>query len=1156
VFLICLNLCQSLKAKSKVIESFDSFDQWTKIVGENAKLEISVSDGKNKNAFCLTYDLGPKKSYVVISKKFSLKLPQNYKFTFYLKGEGINNLEFKLIDDEGNTFWKKFENKKFSSKWEKVVVSNKDITYAWGPKVLDKISVVKKIEFGISGGETQQGTVWFDELELEESKETKKDILKPVSVSASSQELDLYPPENIFDGKMNTRWSSQFADNQWLEIDLGKTKKLSGMTIFWEAAYTKVYDVLVSQDKNFWKKVYTTQNGDGGRDEIFFPPQDVRFIKLNLYKRATSWGNSIYEIVLRPKEEELKLTATPSAKNTSIYNILDNDPETFWHSGNTKTAVVNLNFGKEQDVGGIFILWDKDFAKDYTIDYSFDGKNWQNVKTIKNGNGNWDKFYFEKLTTKYLRINCEKSATGNGFGIKDIEIKGGDESATPLRIYEIKAEESPAGFYPIWLSKKQIYWTIAGALEDEKEVLLSEFGDVEPDKGSFSIMPFLYIDNKVITRDDVTITHKLEDDYLPIPSVIWSNDKFNFEIKTLVYGKEDDSVAYVRYKLKNLTQDSISGKLYLTIRPFQVNPPWQYGGLATIKNLSYQDNVINVDDKKIFPITKPQNVGFVKSSDGDIVDYLNREPLSGLKNEVYDETGFASGVLEYKFFLSPQEEKNFYIAIPLHKNFPMIHYENFDLQFDEMLQQTKKVFEEIVNKTQFDIPKKDVLNTMKSNLLYLLINKDKEFLQPGSRNYQRAWMRDGALMCRALLNMGYTDGIKDFIDLFARNQFSNGKIPAVIDKNGVDPIDEYDSQGEFIYAILQYYYHTKDKSVLEKYLPNIKLALEFLVQLRNKRLSEEYRTGSIEKQVLYGILPESVSHEGYFNPPRHSYWDDFWALKGFKDAKTIAKILGKKDLVEWIQKEENALRESVKNSINLVMKHKNIDYLPGCAELGDFDPTSSAIAVAVCGETKHFPSEIVENTFKKYYEGKNLNLSGNYSPYEVRIIEAFVVMGQKEKANNLLKYLLNDRRPLEWNHFAEVVHGDYRLGQYIGDMPHTWIGAEYINSVRSMFVVEDEDMGDLLLCKGLTEDWFQENKKIEVKNLPTLWGKISYKVTKEENKIVINISGNISVPKEIIFFSPINLPIKKVEINNKIWKNFSSSAVRIQKVPSEIVVYY
>ena len=39
-------------------------------------------------------------------------------------------------------------------------------------------------------------------------------------------------------------------------------------------------------------------------------------------------------------------------------------------------------------------------------------------------------------------------------------------------------------------------------------------------------------------------------------------------------------------------------------------------------------------------------------------------------------------------------------------------------------------------------------------------------------------------------------------------------------------------------------------------------------------------TDALAKRLFFGLLPESISHEGYSSKPMHSYWDDFFALQG------------------------------------------------------------------------------------------------------------------------------------------------------------------------------------------------------------------------------------------------------------------------------------
>jgi hypothetical protein len=57
-------------------------------------------------------------------------------------------------------------------------------------------------------------------------------------------------------------------------------------------------------------------------------------------------------------------------------------------------------------------------------------------------------------------------------------------------------------------------------------------------------------------------------------------------------------------------------------------------------------------------------------------------------------------------------------------------------------------------------------------------------------------------------------------------------------------------------------------------------------------------------------VTESISHEGYSDKAMHSYWDNFFVLKGFKDAAAIASVLGMKVNEA---KEYDSLRAGVQN---------------------------------------------------------------------------------------------------------------------------------------------------------------------------------------------------------------------------------------------------
>ncbi len=969
-----------------------------------------------------------------------------------------------------------------------------------------------------------------------------------VNITASSSESELLLPENAFDSDYDTRWSSNFQDPQWLRIDLGSVKVIAGLTLNWEAAYGKSYDILLSKNGIAWRQVYTTTEGDGNTDELYFKRTKARYIKILGKERGTFWGYSLWEVSVKGVEEEPLLKASSFEWDREAANAMDGDIKTEWMSKTKGEEWIVVDLRGQRDFGGIQLNWGADYATSYEILTSSDANVWTKAYSTDKGNGGRDLIYFEVTRAKYIKLICKVSARGVEYSLQEITLKGPDESATPQKHYELQAEESPKGYYPKWINKSQAYWTVAGIDGDEAESLLCEDGTIEPYFKSYSLMPYLYINGKLITSEDSKVTQSLEKGYLPIPSVRWDYNGIILNQRLFASGERGKSATYVWYTLGNNSKEAIVGKLYLTIRPFQVNPPWQYGGLSEIHSLEYdaeETPTVKVNGKvAISSLTKPDNFGALTFKEGDVVNIIENGTVP-TNRSVSDVDGFASGALEYNFNLEAGAKANFSYIIPLYSETPQVppQGEGIEKYFGEQLQKAITYWESKLDTIEIDIPDVEIVNALKSNLAYILINNDGVRLQPGSRNYKRAWMRDGAIIAAALLRMGYTKEVKEFLDWIASQQLPDGMVPFILDEDGMPDWTrdwkEYDSQGEFIYAILEYYNFTKDKKYLEEKLPAVESALKFLVNLRGQRLTEEFRDGPPEKRIFYGILPESNSHEGYF-PAQHSYWDDFWALKGFKDARTIAKILGRKDLIKWIDAEEADFRKSVYESIKLVMKVKNINYIPGCAEKGDFDATSTAIAIYPCEEYESLPQPQLNNTFKKYYTETFLprlkeNWKGGFTPYEIRSISSFIFMGQKEKALNMLKYFQTVKRPREWNHWAEVVFSAYRHPQYIGDMPHTWIGAEYINAVRNLFVYEELDK--LILAGGIPSEWATREGGISIKNFPTYYGVINYTIKQGKRGLELKVWGDAKPPKGFLFKSPV-----------------SNREVTFSKLPANIVI--
>lgn len=114
-------------------------------------------------------------------------------------------------------------------------------------------------------------------------------------VTCSSVENTTTACAKAVDGNTTTRWSSAFADPQWISIDLGFSRPIGRVVLRWEAAYGKSYQIQTSNDGVTWTAIYVTTTGDGGVDDLSGLNANARYIRMFGTVRATQYGYSLWE---------------------------------------------------------------------------------------------------------------------------------------------------------------------------------------------------------------------------------------------------------------------------------------------------------------------------------------------------------------------------------------------------------------------------------------------------------------------------------------------------------------------------------------------------------------------------------------------------------------------------------------------------------------------------------------------------------------------------------------------------------------------------------------------------------------------------------------------------------------------------------------------
>ncbi|HEU4887428.1 MAG TPA: hypothetical protein VFV49_06045 [Thermoanaerobaculia bacterium] len=828
-------------------------------------------------------------------------------------------------------------------------------------------------------------------------------------------------------------------------IELPENFELS----FWmkAAAPRNTLEVKLIRGEDVWWSV---------RRELDYPREWRRFsFKKRNFEFAWGPGGPAAPLPKQIDAMEIVVTAGTGGKGTVwidevAITPLDTAPE------GTLPRITSLPWTSDRvhEIGGLIVDWEKAPASyEIVTDHA--------THRVAATNGGRDVIYLPDTDTKSIAVRYEGDA-------KLREVRALPPMRSDNDFFFAVAKESPRGHYPRYLHREQSYWTVVGGENgEEAEALISEDGIIEAGNARFSIEPFLRIDDKLVTWNDVGIRQQEG------PVVEWTKH-------LTVTPRVENNTLIVRY------ETAANAKLFLAIRPFQVNPPWQFlkrtGGTVPITRIRRDKSSVIVDAEQRATIEAPaMTFGATSFEAADIIEHLQTGQLPKAQ-DIKDETGFASAAMAF-------DAHDVTIRIP------------FGPQSTTNQQPAN---------WKIDVPADPRIEaTLRAQLRYILINRDGPSIQPGSRSYERSWIRDGSLTSAALLRLGRHAEVREFLLWYAKAISDEGYVPCCVSTSGApDPVPEHDSHGQFIYLVAEYYRHTRDRVFIEEELWRpVRRVAQYIEELRQQRRTEEYRG-----TAFWGMVPASISHEGYSAKPMHSYWDDFFILGGLREAAYLADELGMSDGPRY----RNILQEFTRDllaSIDATMKQHKIDYIPGSVELGDFDATSTTIALNPVGADDVLPRVWLDRTFDKYWE--HALEPRTYTPYEWRVVGTLVRLGRPESALALSNYFFEDQRPQAWRQWAEVVYRNPREPGFIGDMPHTWVGSDFIRSMLDFFVYEKND--GLVLAAGVPDEWLDQG--VTVENISTHFGPVSYTMKREDGVVVLRMKtkpmARIVVPKGV-----------------------------------------
>jgi hypothetical protein len=216
-----------------------------------------------------------------------------------------------------------------------------------------------------------------------------------------------------------------------------------------------------------------------------------------------------------------------------------------------------------------------------------------------------------------------------------------------------------------------------------------------------------------------------------------------------------------------------------------------------------------------------------------------------------------------------------------------------------------------------------------------------------------------------------------------------------------------------------------------------------------------------------------------------------------------------------------------------------------------------SIALDPAGQKDLLPPDTLRLTFDRYLKEIRSRDAPNalyaYTPYEMRNVLTYVHLNRPQEANEVLMNLMRHRRPAPWQVLAEVVHSRERHDGYLGDMPHTWIGAEYVRVIFGMLMREGDER--LHLVPGAPPSWL-DGPGLSVAKLPTAYGSLTMSAKQDGNSMRMRLEPGLRANTKINVAWPSRQKPSRVTIDGKAASAYTADGIDIDRPFRELIAQW
>ena len=684
---------------------------------------------------------------------------------------------------------------------------------------------------------------------------------------------------------------------------------------------------------------------------------------------------------------------------------------------------------------------------------------------------------------------------------------------------------------------------------DNHKFVVERAGDIWVFEGSFKLTPIFG------SGKNEKLTRNMYGGWLPMPVTTVEEDGIRYRQRTFVapYGKENPDyppwmqrqpICVAELTIENSLRDSMNALLKLRF-------------LA--------------DAKKNQPAELQQvQQGMVVQKQGQLLAFVDTSAITSLKVETQN------GDLIIRGTVPSQTTEQCFVYIP-----------TWEIKPDEyksikggtiLLSDTEAYWNNILESaTQLEIPEPLLLNVIRASQVHCLMAARNE--ENGKRI--AAWIasdRYGPLeseahsIIRGMDLMGHEDFARRSLDFFINKYNQAGYLTTGYTVMGT---------GWHLWTLAEHYQLTKDSQWLKKVAPEVAQVCQWIVRQREKtKKINAYG----EKVPEYGLMPPGVAADwnrfGYRSYIQGNFYAGLYGAArcladiGYPDANSLLDNAAqfREDIqlaYQWTQQRSPVL--SLSNGTWVPYYPSFVygfceDAFPG--EDGGrswcYDVEIGSHHLAVLGVLDGADMNIdwiadrmedvwffhdglydypAEETKKDWF---NLGGFSKVQPYYTRIQELYALIDDVKpfirSYFNAIPSLLNTENLSFWEHFHN--NGAWNKTHETGG---------FLTQTRIMLVMERGDQ--LWLAPFVTNHWIKDDMVVAIRNAPTKFGKVSYKITSAVSKGYIEAviePPTRSVPETLVIRlrHPDGKQMKAVTVNDKPHKDFNPEKEYIQLKPT------